>query len=228
MSKFFPRVQRDDYSIKNMIPFYHLGSQYLDLIENFPDANIILVIGIGDGLLPSVLRSKGFDVETIDIDSALQPTYRCNVTDLKQIKRKYDVVICSNVLEHLPFEFFQKALSEIKRVAKQGLILTLPYAGIVVGSTLNVDPLMTPKKLQIKIPLFAFKRHKFDGQHYWEIGTRGYSFTFIKRQLEEQFELKKSYMGNDWEYCHHFILMIPRVGRDIRSLSGRRKGNPRE
>ena len=47
----------------------------------------------------------------------LKPDFVCSVTNLSEVlKSKYDVVLCAQVLEHLPFSEFEKSLNEIKKV----------------------------------------------------------------------------------------------------------------
>jgi len=207
--EFISKIQREDYSIKNIIPFYHLGRQYLDITENFKTFSSILIIGIGDGMLPEILKKlhKNIIVKTVDINLKLHPDYLISIHELSKINRCFDIVICANVLEHLPFRYFRQSLLEIKKVTKLGVILTLPFAGIELLFSFKITPFFQ-KTFLLKIPYF-FKKHLFDGEHYWEIGTRGYSLNKIKKIIKEVgFVIKKSYFNKDWDYCYHFILEI--------------------
>ena len=40
----------------------------------------------------------------------------------------YDAIVCSQVLEHLPFEDVERALAELARVARVGLVVSVPDA----------------------------------------------------------------------------------------------------
>lgn len=205
-----PKIQREDYSIKNMIPFYHLGRQYLDIIENF-EFSSILIIGIGDGMLPYTIKKfhKNATIKTVDMDLRLNPDYNISVHELSKINECFDIVVCANVLEHLPFKYFEKSLLEIKKVATKGVIITLPYAGLGLITSFKMTPFFQ-KTFLLKIPYF-FKKHKFDGEHYWEIGTRGYSLKKIKQIIKENgYIIEKSYFNKNWDYCYHFILKIKR------------------
>ncbi len=205
---FIPKVQRESYEITNMIPFYHLGRQYLDIIKNFKGIESVLIIGIGDGLLPLILKEHlHLSVDTADIDKNLNPDYLVSVHNLSsKIKKKYDLVICSNVLEHLPFDYFSKSLREINKVTKRYVLITLPYAGFGVNLKFTLIHLFS-FHIVIKIPYFL-KRHRFNGEHYWEIGTKGYPLSRIKKIIKENgFKILTSYLDKDWDYCYHFLLI---------------------
>ena len=54
---------------------------------------------------------------------------------------------------------------------------------------------------------YSPKQHEFDGQHYWEIGAKGYEFDRVKHQLEQagNSTLKKHYRLKEFSY-HHFCI----------------------
>jgi len=57
-------------------------------------------------LAPGITRSrtsrKGVDVDTLDIDPELKPTYLADIREPFTLPRRYDVVRASEVLEHMP------------------------------------------------------------------------------------------------------------------------------
>ena len=116
----------------------------------------------------------------------------------------FDVVLCAEVLEHLPFEDFKKGLSEIKRVSKRYCILSLPYWGLIFYVGLKL-PLL--KKLEIFIKFPFFKEPEYSKGHYWEIGRRGYFLKKIKRIIERSgLKILKDYINFESPYHHIFVL----------------------
>ncbi len=86
----------------------------------------VLVIGKGDGLVPGFLRSLGANVLTADINRTLRPDIISDVRQLSLVDAAVDMSMCCQVLEHLPFDQFRAALTELRRVTRLHLILSLP------------------------------------------------------------------------------------------------------
>ena len=69
-----------------------------------------------------------------------------SVVDLPFPDRSFDVVGCFEVLEHLPGDLPRKALSELGRVARQAVVLSVPHeplfclANAARGKNLDVRP----------------------------------------------------------------------------------------
>lgn len=77
----------------------------------------VLEIGVGAGILKALLTHFGVKVTTVDIDPDLKPNHVAPVLDLPFDDKSFDVVVCFQVLEHIHYEDFIKALYEIQRVA---------------------------------------------------------------------------------------------------------------
>lgn len=202
---FEPKVQisaasyRDRLGLTN---FINASYQIRDCLRF--DPKCVLIIGGGVGLERAILRQFGIEVTVLDIDEALGPDVIGSVDDLSMFAAKqFDVVIASHVLEHLPFEYFGKSCREIARVGKHALIY-LPFACVVPELTFMAQPLFK-KTFRLRIPLF-WKEHKFNGEHYWEIGTRGYPRSRIRNEIEKVFSIIDEYHNWDWRYSYNFVM----------------------
>lgn len=112
----------------------------------------------------------GLNVMTADIDPSLDPDFICSVTDLSKTFKpnSFDCILCAEVLEHIPFEYFEIAL---------------------------------------EIPVF-FLKHKFGGEHYWEIGKRYYSLGGgVKRVINKKFKIVKEFSPAESPFDRFFILL---------------------
>ncbi|HVZ10827.1 MAG TPA: methyltransferase domain-containing protein [Candidatus Paceibacterota bacterium] len=164
----------------------------------------ILEAGIGNKFLSKYLAARGFKVTTLDIEASLEPDIVGSVTAMPAADDSYDLVICSQVLEHLPFEEFPKALAEIRRVAKKDVLISLPHWGWTFYATFKM-PLFRKFSVLWKFPWA--KRHVFDGDHYWEIGKKGYSLGKIKKTIEQAgFKIQRDFIRSGSPFHHFFVL----------------------
>ena len=170
----------------------------------------ILEIGIGNGIVRDALRNLGFAVTTVDIDSELSPDHVASVSALPFPNDSFDAVLAAEILEHIPFEDFSKALAEIHRVARRYVYITLPHAGAVFS--LNVKmPLLPRLILFFKIPFF-WKQHIFNGEHYWELGKRNFPVSRIKTAIKKAvFNIREA--GIDPADPAHYFFSLIKYGK---------------
>lgn len=143
----------------------------------------VLVIGKGNGIVPEYFRLAGIKTVVLDIDETLKPDIIASVLKMPFAENEFDVVLCAEVLEHLPFENFNAALLEIKRVTGNNVVISLPHFGPAIKFLLKL-PFLPEIRFIIKLPYP--KKHQFKGEHYWEIGKSEYSLNKIR------FNIKKS------------------------------------
>lgn len=205
MESFKPEIQvpaqsyRSNLSVVNFINAYF---QVRDCLTFGPEN--VLIIGAGIGIEPAFLRHLGMQVTVVDLDPELRPDVVGSVEDLSGFDdMQFDVVICSHVLEHLPFECFESTLSEISRVGKNALIF-LPIACLVPELSIGILPLFK-KIFRIPVP-FSWKKHLFNGEHYWELGTKGYSKSVVRARINDFFDILDEYHNPQWHYSYNFIL----------------------
>ena len=162
----------------------------------------VLEIGIGNKTVANYLKSQGVEVITFDKDEKLKPEVVGDVLEIPFGNNSFDVILCAEVLEHLFFNDFENALYELKRVSKKYVVLSLPHFGHSITLSIKI-PLIKEKRLAIRIPHPI--AHKL-GEHYWEVGKRGYSLSKIKKILKKYFKIKKDYIPFENQYHHFFIL----------------------
>ena len=129
-------------------------NRILKTVELLPvSATSVLDAGAGPGVLMNYfLFAPGYtNVTAIDKRvmlkmvemSPLQDFRIMDVCDLKFESNSFELVVCTEVLEHLPTEKqFNEALQELRRVVSKTLLISLPF--------------------QEKIPLIADHYHTFD------------------------------------------------------------------
>jgi SAM-dependent methyltransferase len=169
------------------------------------DIKNVLDIGPGTTFLKDVLKIHRSDIEykTLDIAEDLSPDYLGGITEIPLKDMSYDAVCAFQVLEHIEFIDVEKALAEMSRVSRKYIFISLPHFGPSVELLFKL-PFISRIKIAWKVP-FPMK-HIFKGQHYWEIGKRGYSASKVRELLNKHFILIDEYVPFENQY-HHFYLL---------------------
>lgn len=167
----------------------------------------VLEIGPGPGLFKTIATALGIHVETLDIDRELKPDHMASVSEMPFADSSYDVVCGFQMLEHLPWDDSRCAYLEMARVAKKGLVISLPDAAIRWPLSLHV-PIIGKIDILVPKPSLRPQAHKFDGEHYWEINKHGYPLSRIIEELfsQPQISLKKTYRVPENPYHRFFVL----------------------
>ncbi len=194
----------------NLCNFVNAYYQFRDL-EFCDDSKSVLIIGPGQGLDAHILSWRGYKVTTFDIDKAFNPDIIGSAHDLSMFRdNQFDVVIASHVLEHLPVPFLDQCLAEFSRVSAYSIIYP-PVAGRHFQGRLKMD--LKGIDLSFVFDLFNWF-HEPDGvtarycqgQHYWELGMRGFRKSDLERRFKKNFETMLSYRNADWNPSHNFVL----------------------
>jgi predicted SAM-dependent methyltransferase len=147
----------------------------------------------------------GITVQTVDHDPKLNPNYVASITELPFSNYSYDCVCAFQVLEHLPYEQSLQALSEMTRISKNYIIISLPDAKRVLNFSLQIQG-RGQRFLHIPIPLILQHENKFDGQHYWEIHKQNYTLKKVINDFcKMKINLRKTYRISEHPFHRFFI-----------------------
>ena len=164
-----------------------------------------LVVGKSDGIVVDILKKYIPRVESLDTEEKLEPDIVASVENMPLPDKSFDVVLAAEILEPLPFDKFKTSLSEIRRVAKKGSVISLPHRGYTFSLSFKI-PLIKWKRFIIKIPHF-WKTKTSTPEHYWELGMKGYSKKTIKKIIYETgFKIKTSFVKHD-DPSHIFLIL---------------------
>jgi SAM-dependent methyltransferase len=172
-------------------------------------------IGIGPGVVGDMMRATypGCEYIGVDIDIDLRPTVCADLTALPFADHSFDVTFCCQVLEHLPFENFDTAILELKRITKKRLVISLPdvtpFFYLRFPGCRRILPFFWHG---ISFPTFLPQNHSFEehGQHYWEIGKHQYPVARILSALSKfGFANIRHYRMVERCYWHFFLLDQP-------------------
>ncbi len=198
-------TKKDSYEFSKYSYPSRWGSYFYQLDSIFSlNPESVLEIGVGDRVIGSYIKNNTkVSYTCADVSSDLKPDVVASVTKLPFEDKSFDLTCAFEVLEHMPFEYFETALKELARVSKKYVIISLPHFGPSFQFLLKI-PLLPKIEFSFKIP-FA-KKHIFNGRHYWEIGKKGYSVSKILSTLENQFIIKSHFVPFENQYHHFFIL----------------------
>jgi hypothetical protein len=199
------QVSRAHYDFATYTDFDRWASYYYQIktiLELRPGS--VLEIGKGDGFLGRFIRDTT-SIRYLSLDFALDldPDVVGTVDAVPFRDDSVDLSVAFEVLEHLPFARFGAALSELRRVSSQHVVISLPHAGPRPKVAVKV-PGVREMRLAAKLPLP--RRHVFRGEHYWEIGKRGYSIGTVRDVIRGIFRIEKDFIPFESGYHHFFVL----------------------
>lgn len=130
-------------------------------------------------------------VITIDINNTVYSDIVGKVVNLPFEKDAFDVVVCCQALEHIPLDKFSVVLSELHRVAKKRVVMSVLHGRRYFRLAVTL-PFIKEKSYVIRSPLTSQTGRR--KQRYWEIG-RGVSRKQLVSQITRLFEIEKEYLN---------------------------------
>ncbi len=214
------QVQKSHYFLHNLKPekfqlYYHIIKTVLGL-----DVHNVLEIGIGQGIVSHVLKFNLVDVTTADFDSSLSPDIVCDVRNIPCKKEIFDLVLISEVLEHIPYSDLEDALLNISQLIRKYAVISVPYNQHCLNlyTNLKINKYLyfsgwLNRFIERKFPLYFYfglpqknRKYEYDGEHYWEIGYREYPLKEIRNVFGKYFKIEKELRVPLSPYHYIFIL----------------------
>ncbi len=98
------------------------------------DTHSLLDVGCGNGVFPNKLQARKPDLLVTATDRSqealkyvLTSKFESDINQLPVENESFDCVTCLQVIEHLPVQVYDQALSELARVTKKYLLISVPY-----------------------------------------------------------------------------------------------------
>lgn len=113
-----------------------------DLIALIPeDVHTILDAGCGNGVVTNRLAERwdvlGCDLSASALRHVRAPTLVVDLAAIPLEDRAFDLVLASDVIEHLPDSIYQRALAEIARVARRYVLIAVPHEELLGASEVS-------------------------------------------------------------------------------------------
>jgi len=177
----------------------------LDLTRQCSPKNI-LEIGSGSGLITHILKESGYQVTTLDNDPQLKPDIVADLNSFSFKKDQFDLILCCQVLEHLPFKDFLPLLKKLKKTTKKYLIISLPEDSLTTFQlAFKIIPFVPLVKKVINFS--GQKSLPRGGPHHWEINRPNYPLKKIIQTIKKSgFQIKKNFLVFENPYHRFFLL----------------------
>lgn len=175
----------------------------LDEIQKLKPSSI-LEVGPGSGILKAIGKVYGFAIDTLDLDPEIEPDHIGSATKMPFDDHTYDVVCSFQMLEHLPYESSLQAFSEMVRVCRKNVVISLPDSKVMLRYQYYLPRLGS---YDFIVPYFRNKpkEHIFDGEHYWEINKKNFPLSKVISDLTVYAKLIDTYVVRENPYHRFFI-----------------------
>lgn len=199
------QVDRSHYRFSEYAFEGRFVSYYIQLKEVLAlSPSSMLEVGVGNRVFGDFIKNNtSVSYTSVDIAGDLHPDVIGSVLSLPLADKSFDVVCAFEVLEHLPFEQFDTAITELCRVARTHVVISVPHFGPMLSFSCKI-PFLPVLRFAVKLPFP--KKHSFNGEHYWEIGKRGYSISLVRRLLSKRAQILKDFVPFNSSYHHFFVL----------------------
>ena len=203
--------------------FLHYHQQIVLVLRLRPTR--VLEIGPGDHAVTDMLRRKGIEVETFDSDPHLHPTHLGDVRDGLP-KGPFDVVLASEVFEHMPLSDLPAVLRTVAAVlaADGRLVMSVPYSTVrLFPRRPDYGRFVSPEgRLPLGVPLRwlyrllparsatipPYPRDRVD-VHHWDLGFEGSTRKRLRRLLSEVYTIEGEVARRDTNCV--FWVLAPRA-----------------
>lgn len=173
----------------------------------------VLEVGTGDGVVKRCIQPFVRSYVVMDLNAKLQPDLLCDLRDRQEaLLGRFDAVICTEVLEHLPFDQLPTCVAHLASYLRPGgqLYLTLPHRK---GHVLVVTPRQRLWKWRFPVGLlslseaynrFVRRRIWIDPHHCWEIGDGRVRRAQVQQLLDAAGLLSERF--TELPYCDYWVL----------------------
>lgn len=202
------QVEANHYEFRKYLGLERWSSIWhqIDQVIQFQPESV-LEIGPGPGIFKASANQLGLHVETLDIDSNLRPDHVGSATNLQFEAGTFDVVCAFQMLEHLPYEKSLQAFSEFARVCRKKIIISLPDCRKMYRVSIEF-PKFGQKTFLIPKPRLKPRPHRFDGEHYWEIGKLEHPLNRVIGDLSKFAKLESTYRVPENPYHRIFVFAV--------------------
>lgn len=171
-------------NLPRFVSYFHQKDLVLNACSEWLNASVhprVLEVGKGTGFLSQYLKANGVDISTFDNTPELDPDICGDLLSVgESMNESFHVVCCFEVLEHLEWRDVGQAIKGLAKISQKNVIISVPQVRAYFSWTIKVTKLpILSGYWSAPLPI----KHKFDGEHYWELGVAGSSNGDFRRLL---------------------------------------------
>lgn len=157
-----------------------------DLVRLIPDdVRTILDAGCGNGAVTNDIAESwsvvGCDISETALKNVAAPAVVADLCKLPFPDDSFDLVLASDVIEHLPDEIYEQALREISRVAAKYVLIAVPYREVLEAAYVSCP--------------------SCDQRYHAHLHQRVYEEASLHGLMGNQFQIDKMLLsGEHWKY----------------------------
>ncbi|MGC9451541.1 MAG: class I SAM-dependent methyltransferase [Oceanipulchritudo sp.] len=177
--------------LENELHFLTYFEQARSVYRHVHRKENIIEVGPGNGLLSDLLRRRGWQIKTLDIDKEKEADYYGDVLNFDFGAGKFDVILAFEVFEHMPWQSFSKFLERLRGAGIAKIIFSIPRSRYNLFTLTCRLPRLQPFTFGLSIPRYRIHTPT----HFWELSRR----TILleeKKRLVAQRELTSLFNQN--------------------------------
>jgi hypothetical protein len=170
-----------------------------------PDMKLI-EMGVGSGFCSNYLKSRGYNIRTIDIDKSKNPNIVCDLKDWNP-KEQIHGFMSFQVFEHVPFPVFEEFVEKLAGLHIPYLFISVPYNHMSKKRILRINyrirwrkekhlrfswPPFLPVKVRSKFHMWELKDKNTPLSKYYHVFKKNhYNSILSERLYQAQYDVFK-------------------------------------
>jgi hypothetical protein len=179
---------------------WNLYWQQQKLLHNsINQSDKIAEIGVGTKFTYNYLKSKGYNVTSIDIDPDKNPDILLNIVECDPSQLKFDTILAFNIFEHIPFEEFLSTIDKFSSADISNIFFSVPLnKKILFEFKLRIGRYLN------KEIVFDKRRNKITAEHHhWELDYKEYTKHKLVAELSQRnYDLENSFTFSNQAYFY--------------------------
>jgi hypothetical protein len=140
----------------------------------------LLEIGVGTSLLSDLLKRRGWNIVTLDIDEEKKPSFCGDALEFNYDAHNIEVILAFEIFEHIPFETFEKILKKFSKSNLKNICFSVPWCEREWINLKAKLPMLKPINFRL-----SFSSNEIHTKsHFWELSQTGKILINGKRLLE--------------------------------------------